>query len=68
MGGKDVINLSLSLPLCPGVRCVLVETRHPGHATELVAALPMHELELYDGFLAVSCSLLLVQPPCSADL
>ncbi|CAL5222228.1 g4561 [Coccomyxa viridis] len=36
-----------------GVRCVLVETRHPAHAKELVAALPVHELELYDGILAV---------------
>ncbi len=32
---------------------MLVETRHPAHAKELVAALPVHELELYDGILAV---------------
>ena len=36
---------------------MLVETRHPAHAKELVAALPVHELELYDGILAV-CSCL----------
>ena len=42
-----------------GVRCVLVETRHSAHAKELVAALPVHELELYDGILAVSSCLLL---------
>ena len=36
-----------------GVRCVVVETRHPLHAKDIVAALPMHELELYDGILAV---------------
>ncbi len=33
---------------------MLVETRHPSHAKEIVAALPIHELELYDGILAVS--------------
>ena len=36
-----------------GVRCVVVETRHPSHAKDIVAALPMHELELYNGILAV---------------
>lgn len=36
-----------------GVRCVVVETRHPSHAKDIMAALPMHELELYDGILAV---------------
>ena len=39
-----------------GVRCVVVETRHPSHAKEIVAALPTHELELYDGILAVNFS------------
>lgn len=48
---------------CVGVRCVLVETRHPAHAKELVAALPVHELELYDGILAVSsCLSSLIHP------
>ena len=32
---------------------MVVETRHPLHAKDIVAALPMHELELYDGILAV---------------
>ena len=36
-----------------GVRCVVLETRHPSHAKDIVAALPMHELELYNGILAV---------------
>ena len=38
---------------CTGVRCVLMETRHSAHAKAIVAALPLHELELYDGILAV---------------
>ena len=46
---------------CAGVRCVLVETQRPSHAKDILAALPMHELELYDGVLAVSCCILLVQ-------
>lgn len=32
---------------------MVVDTRHPLHAKDIVAALPMHELELYDGILAV---------------
>ena len=40
---------------------MLVETQRPSHATDIIAALPMHELELYDGVLAVSCCVSLMQ-------
>ena len=41
---------------------MLLETQRPQHAKDIMAQLPMHELELYDGILAVRCSTL----PCAA--
>lgn len=32
---------------------MLLETQRPQHAKDIMAQLPMHELELYDGILAV---------------
>lgn len=51
------------LPMpCAGVRCVLLETRNAAHAKDIVASLPIHELKLYDGILAVH----LLLPACAS--
>lgn len=44
------------LPPCVGVRCMVVMTQRPLHAYETVRDLPLSELEMYDGILAVSSS------------
>ena len=43
----------IPLLACAGVRCTVVETQRPKHAFEAVRDLPLSELQLYDGVLAV---------------
>lgn len=39
-----------------GVECVVVHTKHADHASELIADMPLEDLEGYSGILAVSPS------------
>ncbi len=48
--------------VCAGVRCVMVVTQRPQHAFEVLRDLPLAELQLYDGVLAVR-----IAHPCAVE-